>query len=379
MGAKFNFTVSPVGFEGFLSCTDSVIADAILVRSEKSIYGGLSTVYLLRGFDYDMLMHGNDVDSVNAVTMESILRPFPLPVWILLVLAICVATVFVLVATKSSDVAGYAVGIISPLLGQVTLRIQSESKARETFGTASGCYAAWILMTVYISSIYLGMLQSLKISPQIQTVNTSFHQIIEAGFAFYFYPHIVRAYNENYLGESVEIFRGMLSKNDFDDHALLASLLEPMALENVTLKFLELEQVVWLETQDYIAAIRELLTPALERSYHILKRRFNSYPRWTVAMVRHGHEVMGEYQRLIDSGVTGHWVREGELLRRERFKLVLRQQVDFSWTDAVQTGFLPEILRDSLVLESLFLYGLGITVSAVAKFVEIALDALEFV
>ena len=69
----------------------------------------------------------------------------------------------------------------------------------------------------------------------------------------------------------------IMSKKDFDDHALLASLLKPMALEDMTFKFLELDRVVWLEEKDNIEAIRELLTPALERSYHILRRRFASY------------------------------------------------------------------------------------------------------
>ena len=96
----------------------------------------------------------------------------------------------------------------------------------------------------------------------MQTVNTSFHEMVEAGFAFYAYLGNVRAYDESFFGKDAELYMEIMSKYDFDDHALLTSLLEPMPLENMTLNFLELDRVVWVETRDYIEAIRELLTPA---------------------------------------------------------------------------------------------------------------------
>ena len=107
-------------------------------------------------------------------------------------------------------------------------------KPSNRFGTADGWYSVWILVTVYINSIDLGMLQSLKISPQMQTVSTSFHEIVQAGFAFYSYPGNVRPYDESFLGKDAEFYMGVMSKNDFDDLALLTSLLEPMPLEIMT-------------------------------------------------------------------------------------------------------------------------------------------------
>ena len=78
----------------------------------------------------------------------------------------------------------------------------------------------------------------------MQTVNTSFHEMVEAGFAFYSYPSNVIAYSESFLGKDAKLNQGIMSKNDFDNHALLTSPLELMPLENMTLQFLELDRVV---------------------------------------------------------------------------------------------------------------------------------------
>ena len=354
---------------------NSWIIEGNLLRRARTNYGGVSSMNLFSGFAYDMLLYGTDVDSASTLGIESILRPFSIPVWILLLVSICVATLVVLLTTGTIDVTGYVIGMLTPLLAQVTLRINPEGKERKAFGTFDGLYSAWILLTVYISSIYLGMLQSLKISPQVQTVNTSFNEMVAAGFAFHTHPDIFDRYEQIYLGRWSMFHMGIMSKRDFEDHSLLASLLHPMALGNMTSKFLELDRVVWLEDKDDIEALRDLLTPALVRSYHILKHRFAYYPLWTIAIVPHGHELMGEYQRLIDSGVTGQSI---QLLRRKRFKLELVENVDFSGAGSARKDFSPTDLKDSLILESLFLFGVGIAFSMVVIVVEVVLNAVTF-
>ena len=146
----------------------------------------------------------------------------------------------------------------------------------------------------------------------------------------------------------------------------------------MTLKFLELDRVVWVETPDYIEAIRGLLTPALDRSYHILKNRLSPCPVWTLAMVPLGNEVMEEYQRLIDSTVMGHWTREVQLLCRKGFKEELLENVDFSATRSAQTEFSPTKLNDALIFECLFLFGVGIGLSMLAIVAEVVLNAISF-
>ena len=68
-----------------------------------------------------------------------------------------------------------------------------------------------------------------------------------------------------------------------------------MSYKNLTLEFLKLENAAWLECSGDVQVLQKLLTPALERSYHILEHKFSYVPLWKFMKIPYGDAAERDY------------------------------------------------------------------------------------
>ena len=150
-------------------------------------------------------------------------------------MALCTGLLIALAAFKALSICGFALSLVAPLVGQVT-KIGTGEKDWDAAGRLKNAvfwHSTWVLFMVHINSVYLGELQSLKIVPEVQTINTTFQQLIEQEFSFYSYPDVIQYYSYRFFQRSY-LYTVLMSEQDFKEHKMLASRLLPMDYEDLT-------------------------------------------------------------------------------------------------------------------------------------------------
>ena len=370
LASKLNFTVESIlGKE--LSHMDACVCGQIfhelyqyyLTGDDPSITKQTNFLFKTGGH---MLICGAPKESYNPTKFKSLLRPFPVYVWLIILIAAGLMSVCLAVRSGSSTFTSSLIATLTPLVNQIS-----------DPGSASGrfWFSFWVLSVVFLCNWYLGLLESEKIMPVVKEVQGSFRNFQRSNnYTFYTPPSFYRTYENSFGRRLLTEYEHSFGGEGYEDHIVLTSLLRPAWPPDMPPEFFLLKSTCFLSNDYIIQDYKPYLTQQLQQSYVVLQEKFMNLPLWTVFAVPFGQNLHELYGRLLDVGIRGHWMdihkewsTEATIHNARRIKEI-RVKVK-----------LPGLLQisDPLLLESLCLLGIGIAAAWLSLILfEVLLDGV---
>ena len=376
LAQKFNFTLRD--FEDTPMNSPCLVGLIQLRLAKGGVEAPLNIFF--QGWSSDMLMYGSDLNNQSPFYLSSLLTPFPWYFWTILLAAICMNVTIVLRKATKKDMGEAILSVVGPLVNQAPSSIPR------------GLYfwtLIWIFLMLYLNNAYLGVLDSLKTVPEVVTDNASLEELVERNFTFYAEPTLVKEYEilihgldfnleeqsrltVNSTDEYYDTSTVFYAESSYDDYRLLTKSLKAKAIHNSSAGFWKLESAAWLGSSKSLVVLKGFLVASFRRNYHVLKRAFKSLPTWTQIYIPQADDgVLVAYKWLTDTGINGYW---GELEERVTSRYEGHQLLGIKGlTDPdFQGARTPAVgLEESLILEALFLYGVGIALGSLSLLVQV--------
>ena len=332
--------------------------------TEKS--GVLMTPLSLERFTSFSVSYITDLTQPDPFKLNSLAAPLNPPDFCLFVLLTTLASLMALLKLKSPYVTPVVYLMLSAVFDQnCSKRLSSKLKF---------WYTAWFLLVWVIGTIYVNMIQSLVIVPDVPTRNISFQELVEKQFNFYAYGYDIKLMAKApYRLQSTQ--EGTVALGPDPDHSLkaeitLLTIMKPIRGQDLLFKSMKQGNVAFVFSKED-AFIFSAGMPRLKgRTFHTRSYEFFPLPTWWTFKWAINADVLYEsLESFRDGGFTSFWERNyfnGAIKRRAK---QYSKEVDKDdLADDINTESKAGIM---LSYESFVLYIYGISASLLAFLTEL--------
>ena len=326
-----------------------------------------------------MLVYSTDASRNNPEAMRSLLSPFSLPVWLVLIGQAGLVTFMFYVKLRSSTFDDVALLTFIPFVGQA---IEKTATRDLKFW-----YTAWTVLVLMIVSHYLAVIQSSVTVPEWNSGQKTLHQLINEKYQFYARRRTMQVIN-GIIALSRKKHDSFSYRAVFDDSKGLKNLIAVSSRilllggHNITQKihFIQLKSSVLVGQDTHLKIFQRMANTCSDRSYKVSNTNddlanFRVY--WSFNNMRNGDVIIQYFRRLICAGLVRYWRKTAfltlgkvqvygfkkEMKSIEEGREILRRKGYFS---TINPQMFSVKMSDSLMMESLcaYCYGLGLALMA---------------